>query len=139
MCDPASKVLGRTLFQDGQPASRGHRRITIGHKQILASRSTPRHVYDGAFFPLKPLVESNRFRAQLEGQWNDVQVCVDRAAAGHRFSINRAVLENHRTAICPLYNINRTIDKLPRSEEHTSELQSLMRISYAVFCLKNKN
>src|SRR3546814_4767102 len=26
----------------------------------------------------------------------------------------------------------------PRSEEHTSELQSLMRISYAVFCLKNK-
>src|SRR3546814_2886665 len=27
---------------------------------------------------------------------------------------------------------------LKRSEEHTSELQSLMRISYAVFCLKNK-
>src|SRR3546814_1576066 len=26
-----------------------------------------------------------------------------------------------------------------RSEEHTSELQSLMRISYAVFCLKKKN
>src|SRR3546814_5211012 len=26
-----------------------------------------------------------------------------------------------------------------RSEEHTPELQSLMRISYAVFCLKNKN
>src|SRR3546814_3032639 len=28
---------------------------------------------------------------------------------------------------------------LIRSEEHTSELQSLMRISYAVFCLKKKN
>src|SRR3546814_8136175 len=28
---------------------------------------------------------------------------------------------------------------LDRSEEHTSELQSLMRISYAVFCLKKKN
>src|SRR3546814_3701800 len=28
--------------------------------------------------------------------------------------------------------------KLERSEEHTSELQSLMRISYAVFCLKKK-
>src|SRR3546814_7092677 len=28
--------------------------------------------------------------------------------------------------------------KLFRSEEHTSELQSLMRISYAIFCLKNK-
>src|SRR3546814_8299470 len=30
------------------------------------------------------------------------------------------------------------IDQAPRSEEHTSELQSLMRISYAVFCLKKK-
>src|SRR3546814_10204354 len=29
-------------------------------------------------------------------------------------------------------------DNPPRSEEHTSELQSLMRISYAVFCLKKK-
>src|SRR3546814_9998022 len=29
-------------------------------------------------------------------------------------------------------------DMGPRSEEHTSELQSLMRISYAVFCLKKK-
>src|SRR3546814_5050624 len=29
--------------------------------------------------------------------------------------------------------------RLGRSEEHTSELQSLMRISYAVFCLKKKN
>src|SRR3546814_2601430 len=34
---------------------------------------------------------------------------------------------------------NRSIlDVAPRSEEHTSELQSLMRISYAVFCLKKK-
>src|SRR3546814_4350497 len=30
-------------------------------------------------------------------------------------------------------------DRYGRSEEHTSELQSLMRISYAVFCLKKKN
>src|SRR3546814_2643943 len=29
--------------------------------------------------------------------------------------------------------------QVARSEEHTSELQSLMRISYAVFCLKKKN
>src|SRR3546814_4395216 len=33
----------------------------------------------------------------------------------------------------------RTICRASRSEEHTSELQSLMRISYAVFCLKKKN
>src|SRR3546814_6749093 len=32
----------------------------------------------------------------------------------------------------------RSHGKLTRSEEHTSELQSLMRISYAVFCLQNK-
>src|SRR3546814_2129821 len=35
---------------------------------------------------------------------------------------------------------HRTVADTPdRSEEHTSELQSLMRISYAVFCLKKKN
>src|SRR3546814_7083388 len=33
----------------------------------------------------------------------------------------------------------RTINTQFRSEEHTSELQSLMRISYAVFCMKKKN
>src|SRR3546814_8124166 len=31
-----------------------------------------------------------------------------------------------------------TEEEMSRSEEHTSELQSLMRITYAVFCLKNK-
>src|SRR3546814_7934650 len=35
----------------------------------------------------------------------------------------------HSSSVCP---------EQPRSEEHTSELQSLMRISYAVFCLKKK-
>src|SRR3546814_10800545 len=33
----------------------------------------------------------------------------------------------------------RQVEQHLRSEEHTSELQSLMRISYAVFCLKKKN
>src|SRR3546814_7044691 len=43
------------------------------------------------------------------------------------------------------FSLARFIDAIPnigeypdRSEEHTSELQSLMRISYAVFCLKKK-
>src|SRR3546814_1260544 len=42
--------------------------------------------------------------------------------------------------ICPLPMIFelRLIARFVRSEEHTSELQSLMRISYAVFCLKKK-
>src|SRR3546814_1391230 len=40
-----------------------------------------------------------------------------------------------------LERLDAEFDGLPlrRSEEHTSELQSLMRISYAVFCLKKKN
>src|SRR3546814_3456565 len=40
----------------------------------------------------------------------------------------------------PISNCDRPEGASPkRSEEHTSELQSLMRISYAVFCLKKKN
>src|SRR3546814_1716742 len=37
----------------------------------------------------------------------------------------------------PAWIANKHLER--RSEEHTSELQSLMRISYAVFCLKKKN
>src|SRR3546814_5793277 len=37
-----------------------------------------------------------------------------------------------------IYAKSKTTDNSYRSEEHTSELQSLMRISYAVFCLKKK-
>src|SRR3546814_1433144 len=36
------------------------------------------------------------------------------------------------------HHFHRNVRALLRSEEHTSELQSLMRISYAVFCLKKK-
>src|SRR3546814_8942113 len=45
------------------------------------------------------------------------------------------VSENYGPAF--LMNPNASLSEL-RSEEHTSELQSLMRISYAVFCLKQK-
>src|SRR3546814_3585500 len=38
----------------------------------------------------------------------------------------------------PLFIIAQSAPLAARSEEHTSELQSLMRISYAVFCLKKK-
>src|SRR3546814_2278783 len=37
-----------------------------------------------------------------------------------------------------IYNFREVRTELERSEEHTSELQSLMRISYAVFCLQKK-
>src|SRR3546814_9437642 len=37
-----------------------------------------------------------------------------------------------------VYQLSHKVKQPSRSEEHTSELQSLMRISYAVFCLKKK-
>src|SRR3546814_1666313 len=40
--------------------------------------------------------------------------------------------------LCPVFLTREEIDDYYRSEEHTSELQSLMRNSYAVFCLKKK-
>src|SRR3546814_8738772 len=46
------------------------------------------------------------------------------------------------TALTPEDVVTTTLGdelEIGRSEEHTSELQSLMRISYAVFCLKKKN
>src|SRR3546814_9554518 len=43
-----------------------------------------------------------------------------------------------RTARPPSFGSLRPTRSIARSEEHTSELQSLMRISYAVFCLKKK-
>src|SRR3546814_7675260 len=45
---------------------------------------------------------------------------------------------SHSRMGCPGGCGNCTFSAVARSEEHTSELQSLMRISYAVFCLKKK-
>src|SRR3546814_10802888 len=53
-------------------------------------------------------------------------------AVVHRHFLKRHALDAHEKGRNP--GCHRM-----RSEEHTSELQSLMRISYAVFCLKKKN
>src|SRR3546814_979790 len=61
------------------------------------------------------------------------------AAAGHRqdsLRPHRAAGGGRRVSQLPAAGIRR--EPPSRSEEHTSELQSLMRISYAVFCLKKK-
>src|SRR3546814_6415846 len=47
--------------------------------------------------------------------------------------------EQIRRAVDQLKADGKPVVASMRSEEHTSELQSLMRISYAVFCLKKKN
>src|SRR3546814_966987 len=49
------------------------------------------------------------------------------------------VIGGGNTAIDAAVQARRLGARRVRSEEHTSELQSLMRISYAVFCLKKKN
>src|SRR3546814_5696301 len=55
-------------------------------------------------------------------------------------SYKPAVLENGARIMVPphIESGTRVVVNTARSEEHTSELQSLMRISYAVFCLKKK-
>src|SRR3546814_9231653 len=52
-----------------------------------------------------------------------------------RRTIVRATECDDQGSMAAVARLKKTI----RSEEHTSELQSLMRISYAVFCLKKKN
>src|SRR3546814_8731841 len=49
-----------------------------------------------------------------------------------------AVAQLHPVRFVEPVEMRRNIDRRQRSEEHTSELQSLMRISYAVFCFKKK-
>src|SRR3546814_7807249 len=53
--------------------------------------------------------------------------------------ISTGISGTARHGTCPKRARAMRVKTLLRSEEHTSELQSLMRISYAVFCLKKKN
>src|SRR3546814_7486117 len=55
-------------------------------------------------------------------------------------SVGYEVVESCRAKPMPSAGINKVAVEMAvqRSEEHTSELKSLMRISYAVFCLKKK-
>src|SRR3546814_20814707 len=77
---------------------------------FLMIRRPPRSTRTDTLFPYTTLFRSRHSRS--------------RAASPRR---------GHPPRACPPW---RAPD---RSEEHTSELQSLMRISYAVFCLKKKN
>src|SRR3546814_4229871 len=85
-------------------------------------RRPPRSTRTDTLFPYTTL-----FRSQIE-------VCLQQA---------RAVAHDHGFPACVLVPAEIEAAAGPkrfgtRSEEHTSELQSLMRISYAVFCLKKK-
>src|SRR3546814_4982486 len=61
--------------------------------------------------------------------FNSVFMMLDSGARGSKEQIRQ---------LCGMRGLMAKPQKSGRSEEHTSELQSLMRISYAVFCLKTK-
>src|SRR3546814_984063 len=62
-----------------------------------------------------------------------------RSARGPRMIPNRQLCRSGASITTLCHNPSAGSPSGARSEEHTSELQSLMRISYAVFCLKKKN
>src|SRR3546814_17056887 len=105
---------------------------------ILVIRRTPRSTLTDTLFPYTTLFRSVQrpFHARY-GLSRDLQECRRPVALarGHQEDRRRRVggcrqrPAGHRG---PLGKDEQ------RSEEHTSELQSLMRISYAVFCLKQK-
>src|SRR3546814_7540910 len=89
---------------------------------------------------LNPLDEGHRPSGLDDTQWA-AQVSArrrDLLGALAETVLDRRLSPLEHTAVdIALAEVVRTADV--RSEEHTSELQSLMRISYAVFCLKKKN
>src|SRR3546814_9926347 len=87
-------------------------------------RRPPRSTRTDTLFPYTTLFRSGRRRNQKIGR-DPVQ---RRASAAERKPVAAHQVRRHPA-----------VARISRSEEHTSELQSLMRISYAVFCLKKKN
>src|SRR3546814_2705833 len=72
------------------------------------------------------------FNGSNEGEDLQIGLVLQRAASG------KGPLQSAPASGFQRLQAGRTLVLVDRSEEHTSELQSLMRISYAVFCLKKK-
>src|SRR3546814_7459269 len=70
--------------------------------------------------------------------WEDRATCVLFGDGAGALVLKAEETEDQGILATRLHADGRHNDLLYRSEEHTSELQSLMRISYAVFCLKKK-
>src|SRR3546814_8640209 len=68
-----------------------------------------------------------------DGEADDVRLYVR-----ERANVAVGLIKHDSNAFVRKLRIGRLVFAHRRSEEHTSELQSLMRISYAVFCLKKK-
>src|SRR3546814_6739633 len=98
---------------------------------LFRSRGLPANLFL-LFVPLRRNCRSTRLRPP--GQHNETLISNSAPAKNTSSQQSWATSLNPQTSI-PLLP---TIRVSRRSEEHTSELQSLMRISYAVFCLKKK-
>src|SRR3546814_6810800 len=99
-------------------------------------RRPPRSTRTDTLFPYTTLVRSpgRRLRLHLPGLLRD-------PAAQHELVlvlVGGLFVVEALSVIIQVFWYKRTGKRVFRSEEHTSELQSLMRISYAVFCLKKK-
>src|SRR3546814_7733810 len=94
-------------------------------------RRPPRPKRTDTHFPYTTL-----FRSAQEGAF--AELARPRAARAQRLATFDQLLQ-HRAAAVGLQLDHVFAGVAGRSEEHTSELQSLMRISYAVFCLKKNN
>src|SRR3546814_6274609 len=91
----------------------------------------------GADHPIRSNVSVNVDRGTLNVRETDALLApLDRAATIN--CIFSAAIVGGRPPCRPRRFAAARPAMIRRSEEHTSELQSLMRISYAVFCLKNK-
>src|SRR3546814_7126024 len=109
-------------------------------------RRPPRSTRTDTIFPYTTLFRSYRLRAaaRREGRGSgDLAAGYRRAGTGnlrHAGALEQRRHGRHRFGRgAGAEGRNRRRDgRLQRSEEHTSELQSLMRISYAVFCFKKK-
>src|SRR3546814_1803019 len=103
-------------------------------------RRPPRSTRTDTLFPYTTLFRSRRL-LNLVGKWlpGEDNFPLYREAPEQRASDYGEVtgaLAGHSPGMVRLDRQSRLV--LSRSEEHTSELQSLMRTSYAVFCLKKK-
>src|SRR3546814_13120247 len=98
--------------------------LVLVHFFFLMRRRPPRSTRTDTLFPYTTLFRSNRRRS--------VHTTRAYLATAHRLI---DFLEGHNGGAVAAACFQ---DVTLRSEEHTSELQSLMRISYAVFCLKKK-
>src|SRR3546814_8216160 len=101
-------------------------------------RRPPRSTRTDTLFPY-----TTPFRSNRHGNKDQGDPCADRDRLGEtlhgRTRPDCYIFSTKAATTFLLPALSNSMDRRsPRSEEHTSELQSLMRISYAVFCLKKK-